>query len=185
MQKSCSEPAISAKTKSFGLYTIMLSIGVWTFLRVHKQVVMNMSMARDPRGVKVKTTFFSTPSHHFFFTYTKHPIYIDVVRNLHIQSIPFTLMMSEYTMNHCNNTLNHCKSPMWWPRCRHVYSCDMVPVYPGEVESSTTIVTNYKTYMSLSPHVACWITCIQPRLYNVCQEELQKKRVDITISILQ
>ena len=91
----------------------------------------------------------------------------------------------EFTMNHCNNTLNHCKSPMWWPKCRHVYSCDMVPVYPGEVESSTTIVTNYKTYMSLSPHVACWITCILPRLYNVCQEELQKKRVDITISISQ
>ena len=45
----------------------MLSIGVWTFLRVYKQVEMNMSMARDPRGVKVKTTFFSTPSHFVAF----------------------------------------------------------------------------------------------------------------------
>ena len=34
----------------------MLSIGVWTFLRVYKQVEMNMSMARDPRGVKVNAT---------------------------------------------------------------------------------------------------------------------------------
>ena len=124
----------------------------------------------------------------FFFTYTKHPIYIDVVRNLHIQSIQFTLMLWEFTMNHCNNKLNHCKSQLWLPRFRHINTCDMVQVYqlePGAVERSTNIFTNYKTYMSLPPHVACWITCIQPRLYNVCQEELQKKRVDITISILQ
>jgi hypothetical protein len=51
-----SEPAISAKTTSFRVYTTMLRIGVWTLLCVYKQVVMNMSMARDPRGDEVNTT---------------------------------------------------------------------------------------------------------------------------------
>ena len=55
-QAIATQPAISAKSQKTRVYTVMLCTWVWTFLRVHKQVVMNMSMTRDQRGVQVSTT---------------------------------------------------------------------------------------------------------------------------------